>query len=196
MFCGVHRLGRKKPRKRSGNNRPNPRPIIARFTCRADRDLAWRQRFNLKESSIKIAEDLPLNVREVRKNILIPALKKARQNQGNKATIIGDRLLVNGKRYSFDKIPKKWQSNGGDGNLAERNEASCPNPGQPCRRRVSGTIRTALITLFSNLPNIYYIYKIKPESQFLVICPSYHDRKHKLNSHDPNLHLHFSTVCF
>ena len=126
MFCGVHRLGRKKPRKRSGNNRPNPRPIIARFTCRADRDLAWRQRFNLKESSIKIAEDLPLNVREVRKNILIPALKKARQNQGNKATIIGDRLLVNGKRYSFDKIPKKWQSNEGDGNLAERNEVPAP----------------------------------------------------------------------
>ena len=90
-------------------------------------DLARRQRFNLKESSIKIAEDLPLNVRELRKNILILALKKARQNQGNKATIIGDHLLVNGKRYSFDKIPKKWQSNGGDGNLAERNEVSAPS---------------------------------------------------------------------
>ena len=39
----------------------------------------------------------------------MPALKKARKKEGTKATIIGDRLLVNGKSYSFDKIPKKWQ---------------------------------------------------------------------------------------
>ena len=43
MFCGAHRLGKK---KRSGNGKP--RPIIVSFTCRADRDSTWRQRFNLK----------------------------------------------------------------------------------------------------------------------------------------------------
>ena len=102
MFCGAHRLGKK---TRSGNGKP--RPIIVRFTCRAERDSTWRQRFSLKESSIKMAEDLPQNVREIRRKVLVPALKKARKREGTKATIIGDRLLVNGKSYSFDKIPKK-----------------------------------------------------------------------------------------
>ena len=56
-----------------------------------------------------MAEDLPQNVREIRRKFLVPALKKARKREGTKATIIGDRLLVNGKSYSFDKITKKWQ---------------------------------------------------------------------------------------
>lgn len=56
-----------------------------------------------------MAEDLPQNVRETRRKVLVPALKKARKREGTKATIIGDRLLVNGKSYSFDKIPKNWQ---------------------------------------------------------------------------------------
>jgi len=56
-----------------------------------------------------MAEDLPQNVLEIRRNVLVPALKKARKREGTKATTIGDRLLVNGKSYSFDKIHKKWQ---------------------------------------------------------------------------------------
>ena len=106
MFCGAHRLGR---RKRVSNNN-KPRPIIVRFTCRADRDSTWRQRYNLKGSSTRMAEDLPQNVREIRRDVLVPALKNARKCEGTKATIIGNRLLVNGKRYSFDKIPRKWQN--------------------------------------------------------------------------------------
>ncbi|KAL9972411.1 hypothetical protein ACROYT_G018709 [Oculina patagonica] len=106
MFCGAHCLGR---RKRASNNN-KPRPIIVRFTCRADRDSTWRQRYNLKGSSTRMAEDLPQNVREIRRDVLVPALKNARKCEGTKATIIGDRLLVNGKRYSFDKIPRKWQN--------------------------------------------------------------------------------------
>ena len=106
MFCGAHRLGGK---KRSSNNN-KPRPIIVRFTCRADRDSTWRQRYNLKGSTTRMAEDLPQYVREIRRDVLVPALKNARKSEGTKATIIGDRLIVNGKRYSFDKIPKKWQN--------------------------------------------------------------------------------------
>ena len=56
-----------------------------------------------------MAEYLPQNVREIRRKVLVLALKKARKREGTKATIIGNRLLVNGKSYSFDKIPKKWQ---------------------------------------------------------------------------------------
>ena len=43
MLCRAHRLAKE---KRSGNSKP--RPIIVRFTCRADRDSTWRQRFNLR----------------------------------------------------------------------------------------------------------------------------------------------------
>ena len=52
-FCGVHRLGKSK--QSSGR----PRAVIARFTCREDRDLVWRQRHNLKGSRYSLAEDLP-----------------------------------------------------------------------------------------------------------------------------------------
>ena len=41
-LCGVHRLGKKRP------NANQPRPIIVRFTCRADRDCVWRQRRHLE----------------------------------------------------------------------------------------------------------------------------------------------------
>ena len=81
---------------------------IARFTCREDRELVWRQRFNLKGSRYSLAEDLPPAVRKIRKTILVPAMKEARKTAGTRATITGDRLIVNGKRYTFDKIPKKW----------------------------------------------------------------------------------------
>ena len=93
-FCGVHGLGKSK--QISGK----PRPVIACFTCREDRELAWRQRYNLKGSRYSLAKDLPPAVRKIRKTILVPA--------GTRATIIGDNLIVNGKRYTFDKIPKKW----------------------------------------------------------------------------------------
>ena len=73
-FCGVHRLGKLKQ-----NRSEKPRPVIARFTCREDRDLVWRERYNLKGSCFKLAEDLPPAVREIRKTILVPAMKEAKK---------------------------------------------------------------------------------------------------------------------
>jgi len=99
-FCGVHCLG--KSRQISGK----PRPVIARFTCREDRDLVWGQRYNLKGSRYSLAEDLLPTVRKIRKTILVPAMKGARKIAGTRATITGDRLIVNGRRYTFDQIPK------------------------------------------------------------------------------------------
>jgi len=32
------------------------------------------------------------------------------EEESNKAIIIGDRLIVNGKRYSPDRIPKRWRA--------------------------------------------------------------------------------------
>lgn len=95
MFCGIHRLGRKKP------NATRPRRVIARFTCHADRDFIFHRHLHrhfLKESMIKLAEDLQKSIQDVRKKILVLALKKARQDEGNKASIVGDRLIVKWKK--------------------------------------------------------------------------------------------------
>ena len=73
-FCGVHRLGKSKQ-----NRSVKPKPVIARFTCREDRDLVWRQRYNLKGSCFKLAEDLPPAVKKIRKTILVPAMKEAKK---------------------------------------------------------------------------------------------------------------------
>jgi len=100
-LCGVHRLGK------TQNERP--RPIIVRFTCRADRDHVWSQRRPLAESNIRMGEDLPFHVREIRKNILVPALKKAQKTEGVRAFIVADKLVINGRPYTFNKIPSKWR---------------------------------------------------------------------------------------
>ena len=57
-----------------------------------------------------MGEDLPFYVREIRENILVPALKKAQKTDGVKASIVGDKLVINGRRYTFNKIPLKWRS--------------------------------------------------------------------------------------
>jgi len=77
--------------------------------------LVWRQKYNLKGNRYSLAEDLPPAVRKIRKTTLVPAMKEARKMAGTRAkiTIIGDRLIVNGRRYTFDQIPQKWSGNNG-----------------------------------------------------------------------------------
>jgi len=104
-FCGLHRFGKCK----QSNGRP--RPVIARFTCREHRDLVWRQRYNLKGSRYSLAQDLPPAARKIKKTILVPAMKEARKISGTRTTITGDRLMVNGRRYTSDQIPEKWSGN-------------------------------------------------------------------------------------
>ena len=76
MICGVQRLGKR--------SRERTRPIIARFTCRSDRDKVWKQRRNLKESHVNLGEDLPKPVQDLRKNVLVPAMKRAKEIQETK----------------------------------------------------------------------------------------------------------------
>ena len=61
-----------------------PGPIIVRFTCRADWDHVWSQCPLLAESKIRTGEDLLFHVHEIRKNVLVPALKKAQKSNGVK----------------------------------------------------------------------------------------------------------------
>ena len=102
-FCGVHRLGKL--------NRNKTRPIIARFTCRADRDKVWKCRYRLKNSDISMGEDLPKQIQDIRKKVLIPAMKKIKKDSPHsKATVLGDKLIVDGKRYYHYDIPNSWLS--------------------------------------------------------------------------------------
>ena len=103
-LCGVHWLGKKHPKAKQ------PRSIIVRFTCWTDRDYVWRQHHHLEESNFRMAEDLPFHVRKIRKNILVPALKKAKEDANVKASIVSDKLVVNGQRYTFNKIPTQWRN--------------------------------------------------------------------------------------
>ena len=102
-FCGVHRIGQ--------HRRSKIRPIIVRFTCRADRDKVWKCRYALKHSSVSVGEDLPKAIQDIRTKVLLPAMKKAKETPSTKATIVGDRLIVNGKSYFHYQIPEKWQVN-------------------------------------------------------------------------------------
>ena len=97
-YCSVHRLGRK--------SKGRKRPIIARFTCRSDRDTVWRKKWKLRSTKIFISEDPPYKTRELRRRILIPAAKRARRIRGTKVTIIGDRLVVDSRIYLHNQIPE------------------------------------------------------------------------------------------
>ena len=60
-----------------------------------------KERSKLKGSNIFIAEDFSQRVREIRK-ALTPHLKTAR-NQGKRAAMIYDHLLIDGKKFVLDK---------------------------------------------------------------------------------------------
>ena len=56
-----------------------------------------------------MGEDLPRHIQKIRKNVLITALKKIKQETPNhKATVVGDKLVVNGKVYFHYDVPKNW----------------------------------------------------------------------------------------
>ena len=101
-FCGAHRLGKQNANK--------TRPLIVHFTCRADRELVWKNRFHLKDSPVAIGEDFPKHIQDIRRKVLVSALQKVKkENPHAKATVTGNRLVImNGKRYFHYDIPKEW----------------------------------------------------------------------------------------
>ena len=91
-FCGAHRLGKQNANK--------SRALIVRFTCRSDRDLVWRNRFHLKHSPIAMGEDFSKHIQDIRRDVLIPAMQKIKKEKPHaRASVIGNRLIVNGKRF-------------------------------------------------------------------------------------------------
>ena len=89
-FDRVHRL----------SGKPNS-PVVARCSFYKHKEKIMKERSKLKGSSIFIAEDFSPRVREIRK-ALTPLLQTAR-NQGKRATMIYDHLLIDGKKFILDK---------------------------------------------------------------------------------------------
>ncbi|CAH3046616.1 unnamed protein product, partial [Porites lobata] len=72
-------------------------------------DRVWNARHRLKNPRISMGEDLPKHIQEIRKNGHIPAMKEIKQETtSHKATVVGDKLVVNGKVYFHYDVPKKW----------------------------------------------------------------------------------------
>ena len=77
--------------------------IIARFQWFSDRERVWSNRFKLKDKSYYVAEDFPPAVVSQRRQ-LYPIYKAAKNSitYQKKVTMRGDRLILNGKNYTYD----------------------------------------------------------------------------------------------
>lgn len=98
-----HRLGKKQ------QEMDRHRPIIARFAFFSDRETVWKKKQMLKGSNLFIEEDLPVAIQQRRRRLL-PVMKAARRD-GKRASVHGDRLMIEGKPYtveSINSLPEKW----------------------------------------------------------------------------------------
>ena len=104
-FHAVHRVGKA--------NSKRPRPIIARFLCREDRDNVFKQKKKLQEScrypDAYITADYTTAIQEERRE-LIKAMFKARE-QGKSSRVVGRVLYVNDQIFTIMNIPPELQSN-------------------------------------------------------------------------------------
>ena len=111
----VHRIGVPPHLKPHASVRP--RPTIVRFQNYIDRERAWRSSWNLHEKHLFVREDYTEAMKQ-RRNKLLPVLKAAKRDPSvKKCTLRGDKLIIDGKRYTtqeFDKIPEhlRWTIKG------------------------------------------------------------------------------------
>ena len=93
-----------------GDNDSHREEIDQSFvTCREDREHVYKSKAKLKNTQIYITDDVPEETREIRRKLLVPAMKRIKQTNLNaKVTIVGDRLLHDGYFYQHNKIPSRW----------------------------------------------------------------------------------------
>lgn len=77
------------------------RPILARFTSRIKKDLILKNKRKLSELKIEVAEDFPVEIRCRRKNAA--PLVKGLKEQGFRATLKVDKIVVNGEFWPIQK---------------------------------------------------------------------------------------------
>lgn len=88
----------------------SPQPIIARFASYKQKQHTVSECRKKKHPTVRVSEDYTRRVRDVRKK-LIPFLDKFRQ-EGKRATLVYDHLLVDGKRYNWDEVANTVQPTG------------------------------------------------------------------------------------
>ena len=90
-FERVHRIGKSSPTE------SKPRPLIAKFTYHKDTEFVLSQAKNLRDSKFAVARDFQREIVDKRK-LLLPTLKDAKK-KGHTATLIYDKLYINGQLY-------------------------------------------------------------------------------------------------
>ena len=89
---------------KKSNRNDNPRDIIVRFHFFGDRSEVWKNRTKLKGINIIIKEDFPQVVKD-RRSQLLPIAAAARL-QGKKASVVADKLIVDGKMFGVSTLHK------------------------------------------------------------------------------------------
>lgn len=95
-ISSAFRMGKKITSSRMKGLNRKPRPIVAKFLIRQQRDTVRKNSPKLKESTISIAEHFPKSIHEKRK-LLFPMYKKAK-DEGKEASLIKDKLFIDGEQ--------------------------------------------------------------------------------------------------
>ena len=105
QFHAIHRVGKR--RSSDETSKAYPRPIIARFLCREDRDMVLKAKGRLRNSSqyenVYITQDYAKAI-QMERNVLIKAMFLARK-KGMKVKVVDRNLVVNNNVYNVDNIP-------------------------------------------------------------------------------------------
>ena len=106
LFHAVHRIG--KPREADD---AKPRPIIARFLCREDRDKVYRIKNRLKKSrkfkDAYITQDYAQAIQMERK-VLIKAMFLARE-KGADTKVVDRKLIIGDNPFHVNNIPEEFR---------------------------------------------------------------------------------------
>lgn len=95
-ISSAFRMGKKITSSRMKGLNRKPRPIVAKFLIRQQRDTVRKNSPKLKEFTISIAEHFLKSIHEKRK-LLFPMYKKAK-DEGKKASLIKDKLFIDGEQ--------------------------------------------------------------------------------------------------
>ena len=86
------------------DNGDKDRDIIIRFLRFEDRMKVWNKRRKLAGTKFFINEDFPVEIQQRRQKML-PVFKEARKRQ-KKVLLIGDKLILEGVRYTVDTLDR------------------------------------------------------------------------------------------
>ncbi len=81
----------------------NRKKIIVKFHLYSDRDHVWSNRKNLKGHKIWVEEDFPVEIRNKRQ-VLLPIFRAALKVPDTRASLVSDRLVINGQSYTVDSL--------------------------------------------------------------------------------------------